>query len=74
MAANSSGKVRQKGQVEELAGRIAGMDRPELISLLRGMECSFDLDFTDEFLDGISLERLRHIILGAALHVRHSTA
>jgi hypothetical protein len=32
------------------------------------MRCPFNLDFTDEFLDSVSVERLRHIVLGACLH------
>ena len=55
-------------QLESIATRIAAMDRPQLIESLRGVKCSFDLDFTDEFLRSVSVERLRHILMAAALH------
>ena len=44
------------------------MDRPELIESLRGMKCPFELDFSDEFLGSISIERLRHILMAATMH------
>ncbi|HUS46808.1 MAG TPA: hypothetical protein VM098_01720 [Phycisphaerae bacterium] len=62
----------QRG-AEELAVSISNMRRAELIRLLRGMHCSFDLDFTDEFLKSVGLSRLRHILLAAALHDRSTT-
>jgi len=46
------------------------MDRDQLIGMLRKMECTFRLDFTEEFLHSVNLERLRHIVLSAGLHVR----
>ena len=55
---------------EELASAVAGMDRDQLIGMLRKMECTFRLDFTEEFLHSVNLERLRHIVLSAGLHVR----
>lgn len=53
---------------EKLPDRIARMGRPGLIKLLGRLECSFTLDFTPEFLDSITLQRLRHIVAAAAYH------
>jgi hypothetical protein len=50
-----------------LLKRVADMDRPQLTEMLRTLHCSFELDFTDEFLQTASLERLRHILVAAAL-------
>lgn len=58
----------QGQQVEDLVGRITVMERPNLVALLREMNCDFQIDFTDDFLASISLERLRHIVLAASLH------
>ena len=58
-------------QHEKLAKELAEMDRDELIRRLRRLHCDFDLDFTDAFLDSLSMERLRHIVLAAMLH-QHS--
>lgn len=52
----------------ELARRLAGMDRRDVVALLREMACSFDLDFTDEFLLSLSLDQLQHIAMAAKLH------
>lgn len=66
------------GPTERLVQEIAAMDRGELLRLLRKMDCSFKLDFTEAFLQEMSIERLRHITLAALLHSRgihteHST-
>jgi hypothetical protein len=50
------------------------MGRSELIALLRAADCAFRLDFTDEYLDSLSVERLRHIALAAKLHTRRARA
>jgi hypothetical protein len=44
------------------------MDREELILVLRGMHCTFPMDFTEEYLQTVSVERLRHIVLAAGAH------
>ena len=65
----------QGQQVENMVNDIQAMDRVALIQLLRKLECDFAMDFTDEFLDSLSIERLRHIVLAASLHAhRHSTS
>lgn len=47
---------------------IVSMNRKDLIGLLRRMNCAFAMDFTDEFLNSISIERLRHIVMAARLN------
>lgn len=58
----------QSRQVESLVNELQSMDRDGLKGLLRNMKCDFAIDFTDEFLDSVSIERLRHITLAASLH------
>jgi len=55
-------------RVDRLTSRIAQMDRPALVKALRGLRCDFEIDFTDEYLNSISLTRLRHIFLAAMMH------
>jgi len=55
---------------EALAVRLAHMDRADLIRTLRNLHCPFPLDFSDDCLAEMSLERLRHVVLAAALHDR----
>ena len=54
-------------QVEQFINKIATMGRGDLIKALRRLDCHFKLDFTDEYLEGLSLERLRHVALAAML-------
>ena len=58
-------------RMEELALKLVRMDRPALISALGALDCSFPIDFTEEYLDSISLERLKHIVLAASLRDCH---
>ena len=51
--------------IDRLAAQLAEMDRPELIRVLRDIECGFTMDFTDEYLESLSMEELRHIVLAA---------
>ena len=56
------------GKLDALAARIAAMDRSSLVEMLRALNCDFSIDFTDEYLNSISLERLQHIVLAVSLH------
>ncbi len=58
---------------EDLARIVAEMDRDGLIDMLNRMECTFRIDFTEEFLRTVSLEKLRHIVLSASLHLLKSS-
>ena len=60
--------------LEEPLESLANMTRCDLIKALKQLQCHFELDFTDEFLDGLSLERLRHTVLAAMLHARKITS
>ena len=52
---------------DQMAIELAQMDRKGLIDTLRKTQCNFELDFSDDFLKSISIERLRHIALAAHL-------
>jgi len=52
---------------ERLAAHIAGMNRQALKNELLHFQGNVRLDFTEEYLNGLSLERLRHILLAARL-------
>jgi len=55
-------------QTEDRIASIADMDRPELIGVLKAMHCSFQLDFSDEYLGHLSVDYLRHVLMAASLH------
>lgn len=58
--------------IEGLVEVIGAMDRPALVALLRESPCPFPVDFTDEYLNTIGLERLRHLTLAVLLQARKS--
>ncbi len=64
----------QAQQVEKLVTDIASMDRGMLVKMLRGLDCDFQIDFTDDFLSTLSIERLRHVVLAASLHAHTQVA
>jgi len=61
-------------QIEKLATRLASMSRDDLTKTLRKLQCNFRIDFTDDFLNSISDDRLRHIVMAASLHAHDMTA
>ena len=53
---------------EQLAVQIAELGRPALLAYIEQLRCTFELDFTAEFLASMPVEQLRHIALAASLH------
>ena len=58
-------------QVEELICVVAALDRPTLVRQLHAYRASFPIDFTDDFLTTVPLDRLRHIFLALCLQQQH---
>ena len=58
---------------DQLAIELAQMDRKGLIDALRKVQCNFELDFSEDFLNSVSIERLRHITLAAHLHAANQS-
>lgn len=57
----------QTEQIEELICAVSAFDRQTLVNQFQSFHASFPIDFTDEFLDSQSLDRLRHIFLALCL-------
>jgi hypothetical protein len=55
---------------ESAAALIATFNREELKTRLKDFQGSLKLDFTDDYLDTVSLDRLRHIVLAVVLTCR----
>ena len=49
--------------------RVRFMGRDELVAFLRRVECTFPLDFTEEYFDTTSTPQIRHIALAACFHM-----
>ena len=58
-------------QVEELICLVAAMDRPALIRQVHAYRATFPIDFTDEFLSTVPVDRLRHIFVALCLQQQH---
>ena len=58
-------------QVEELICLVSAMDRPALVRQFREYPGSFPVDFSDDFLEGTPVERLRHIFVALCLQCHH---
>jgi hypothetical protein len=56
-------------QIDQLMTTIAEMDRDELVHQFRHYPAPFPIDFTDEFLDQQSIDKLRHVFAGLCMHV-----
>jgi hypothetical protein len=58
-------------QIEELICLVASMDRSQVVHHIRDYRASFPLDFTDDFLKTVPLDRLRHIFIALCLQQQH---
>ena len=54
-------------QVEELICLVSSLDKAALTRQFLTFRASFPVDFTPEFLEGLPLERLRHIFVALCL-------
>ncbi len=59
--------------LEQSATVVAGMGKCELKKRIRRFNGRFRLDFSDDYLNGVNVDRLRHILLAAIINagVRH---
>jgi hypothetical protein len=58
-------------QVEELICVVSALDRAALIRQFQNYRATFPVDFTPDFLETASLDRLRHILVAMCLHCQH---
>jgi len=52
---------------ERTATSIAALDRDELKRRIRNFKGRFKLDFTEDYLEQLNIDRLRHILLAAQI-------
>jgi hypothetical protein len=55
---------------EQTSASIASLGRDELKRRIRNFKGRFRLDFTDNYLDDLGVDRLRHILLAALINAR----
>ncbi|MHC4389097.1 MAG: hypothetical protein ACYSX1_10865 [Planctomycetota bacterium] len=55
---------------EQTATSIASLGRTELKRRIKNFRGRFKLDFTEDYLNRLSVDRLRHILLAALINAR----
>ncbi|OHB59401.1 MAG: hypothetical protein A2173_11760 [Planctomycetes bacterium RBG_13_44_8b] len=50
---------------EQLIRMVASLGRNDVVQKIKSFNGRFRLDFTDEYLKGLSLDRLKHILFAA---------
>ncbi|MHC4060483.1 MAG: hypothetical protein ACYSUC_02960 [Planctomycetota bacterium] len=55
---------------EQTATSIASLGRNELKRRIRNFRGRFKLDFTEDYLNSLSVDRLRHILLAALINAK----
>ena len=62
--------VYTSGQFEQMAASLADLGRDDLKKRIKDFRGRFKLDFSDDYLDALSLDRLRHILLAAWINAK----
>jgi len=57
-------------QFEKTATSIAALGKDDLKKRIKNFRGRFKLDFSDAYLDALSPDRLRHILLAALINAR----
>ena len=69
---NSQSKryMASKEDFNQAAGSIAALGRDELKKRIQNFRGRFKFDFTDKYLDELSVDRLRHMLLAALINAK----
>ena len=59
-----------RSKFEQTTTSIASLGRGELKRRIRGFRGRFKLDFTEEYLNRLTVDRLRHILLAAVINAK----
>jgi hypothetical protein len=62
--------MNAKNDVEQTTVTIAALGKNELKKRIKTFHGRFKLDFTEDYLNKLSIDRLRHILLAAVLNAR----
>jgi hypothetical protein len=62
--------MASKEYFEQTATSIASLGRDELKRRIKCFKGRFKLDFTEDYLNRLTIDRLRHILLAASINAR----
>jgi len=51
--------------IDGILSYVSSLDKGALVEKIKGFKGNFEMDFTDEYYNGASVDRLRHIYLRA---------
>lgn len=57
-------------EAEQVAAALADLGRDDLKKRIKDFRGRFKLDFSDDYLDALSLDRLRHLLLAALINAK----
>ncbi len=60
--------MASKEYFEQAATSIAALGRKELEKRIKHFKGRFKLDFSDDYLNNLSVDRLRHVLLAALIN------
>ena len=60
--------IASNTKADRLACQVASMNRKRVTAVLLGFRGKFKMDFSRDYLDSLSDDRLRHILLAAYLN------
>jgi len=59
-----------KKNFEQTATSIAALGKTELKRRIKNFKGRFKLDFTDDYLNNLTVDRLRHVLLAALINAK----
>jgi hypothetical protein len=62
--------MTSRDSFEQTATLIAALGKDELKKRIRNFRGRFRLDFTEDYLNNLSVDRLRHILLAALINAK----
>ena len=63
--------MSSKQDFEQAAQSIAKLNRQQVTHRIKHFKSRFKLDFTDEYLNKLSVDRLKHILLAAVINSKN---
>ncbi len=62
--------MASRDHFEQTATSISSLNREELKRRIKNIKGRFRLDFTDDYLENLPVDRLRHVLLAALINNR----
>lgn len=63
--------MASRERFEQTATFIAALGKNELKRRIRNFKGRFKLDFSEDYLNKLSVDRLRHVLLAAMINAKH---